>query len=58
MAALIRDETRTEAELVEGKRGEFTVWVGKELVAQKDAAGFPSDTDVVAAVRQALGRGQ
>jgi predicted Rdx family selenoprotein len=40
---------------VEGGRGEFTVWVGGELVAQKDlAGGFPEENDILAAVRQAL----
>jgi hypothetical protein len=31
------------------------VWVGDAKVAQKDANGFPSEQEVVAAVRQALG---
>jgi hypothetical protein len=39
-------------ELVEGNRGEFTVWVGGKLVAEKGPGGFPSDEEVVAAVRQ------
>jgi hypothetical protein len=34
------------------------VWVGDEKVAKKDFMGFPSDTDVVAAVQAALGRGK
>ena len=50
MAALIKDRLGVEAELSEGSRGEFTVWVGDEIVAKKDSAGFPSDEDVVAAV--------
>jgi len=41
--------------VVEGGRGEFTVWVGDQMVAKKDLNGFPSDHDVVAAVRQAMG---
>jgi hypothetical protein len=40
--------------LVEGKRGEYTVWVDDTLVAKKDLKGFPSEQDVVAAVRLAL----
>ena len=55
MAALIKAETGIEAELVEGGRGEFTVWVGEETVAKKDASGFPADEEAVAAVRRALG---
>lgn len=40
--------------LVEGKRGEYTVWVGDTLVAKKDWKGFPSERDVVAKVHDAL----
>ena len=54
MAALIRQETGIDAEIVEGARGEFTVWVDEEAVARKDANGFPTDEEAVAAVRQAL----
>jgi hypothetical protein len=55
VAALIKAETGIETELVVGGRGEFTVWVGEETVAQKDRAGFPSDEEAVSAVRRALG---
>src|SRR5438477_549506 len=44
-----------DAELVEGARGEFTVWVGEEQVARKGADGFPSEEEVLASVRRALG---
>ena len=54
MAAFIKQELGAESDVVEGDRGEFTVWVGEERVAQKDAHGFPSDDEVLAAVRQAL----
>ena len=54
MAALIKEVTGIDTALVEGKRGEFTVWVGDAVVAKKDARGFPSEQDVVAAVQQAL----
>lgn len=57
MAALIRKDTGVEPELVEGGRGEFTVWVGERLVAEKGPLGFPSEKNVVAAVRQALAVG-
>ena len=57
MAAVLEDDLGEEAELVEGNRGEFTVWVGEERVAGKDAIGFPSEQDVLAAVRKALGPG-
>jgi hypothetical protein len=45
-----------DAELVEGGRGEFTVWVGDDRVAEKTWMGFPSDDDVLNGVRQALNR--
>jgi hypothetical protein len=32
------------------------VWVAGEIVAKKDANGFPSDDDVLAAVQQAMGK--
>ena len=54
MAALIKQDLGIESDVVEGDRGEFTVWVGGERVAQKDSHGFPADADVLAAVRKAL----
>lgn len=54
MAALITTEVGAEPELVEGGRGEFTVWVGDQVVAQKGWVRFPSDKKVLAAVREAL----
>jgi hypothetical protein len=56
VAALIKDELGVETDLVEGARGEFTVWVGDEKVSQKDAAGFPTEQEALSAVRQALAR--
>jgi hypothetical protein len=57
VAAIIEDNLGEKAELIEGNRGEFTVWVGDERVAGKDAIGFPTEQDALAAVRKALGRG-
>lgn len=54
MAAILKSELGVEPELVEGSRGEFTVWVGERRVAQKGWLRFPSDEKVLAAVRQAL----
>ena len=54
MAALIKTEVGAEPELVEGGRGEFTVWVGDQVIAQKGWVRFPSDKKVLAAVREAL----
>ena len=54
MAAAIKQGTGLDTELVEGARGEFTVWVGDQIVARKDAGGFPSEADAAAAVKRAL----
>ena len=53
MAALIRNQTGVEPELIEGGRGEFTVWVGDRCVAQKDPNGFPTDDQILVAVQRA-----
>ena len=55
MAAVLKEDIGADAELIEGNRGEFTVWVGEERVAGKDAMGFPAEQDVLAAVRRAIG---
>ena len=52
MAALITSETGLEVELVVGGRGEFTVWVGDEQVADKGA----TDQQALSAVRSATTR--
>jgi hypothetical protein len=56
VAALIKSASGIDSVLVEGARGEFTVWVGNEQVAGKDDSGFPTDEDVLSAVQQALAR--
>jgi len=43
-----------DAELIEGSRGESTVWVDDRVVARKSASGFPSDADPLEAVQRAL----
>ena len=51
MAALIKQETGIEAEVVPGARGEFSVWVNDKKVAEKTMVkGFPSDDDIVKAI--------
>jgi hypothetical protein len=57
VAALIQRDTGVEPELVEGARGEFSAWVGDAPVAQKTAFGFPTDEEVLTAVRAALAAG-
>lgn len=54
MAELLRKELAVETNLVEGDRGEFTVWVDGRVVIKKGWMGFPADEKVLAAVRQAL----
>lgn len=56
MAALIREATGVEPEVVEGARSEFSIRVGDRIVAQKSRTGFPNDADIVDAVHAALRR--
>jgi hypothetical protein len=57
VAALIKDKLGVDSEVIEGGRGEFTVWVGDEVVAKKSMLGFPSDEDALAAVKRAVAHG-
>ena len=57
MAAFIEEKTGITPELVEGARGEFTVWVADKQVAQKSGDGFPTEQEACAAVQQELARG-
>jgi hypothetical protein len=54
VADLLKKELNVETQLIAGDRGEFTVWVGDEVVAKKNWLGFPDDEKVVTAVREAL----
>ena len=54
MAETLKRELNITAQLIEGDNGEFTVWVGDQLVAKKSWVKFPSDKSVVDAVRQQL----
>jgi hypothetical protein len=54
VAALIKDATGVEPDLVEGARSEFSIRVGDRVVAQKSPRGFPTDTEIVNAARAAL----
>lgn len=53
MAAVIEQHLQLDTNIVEGDRGEFSVWVGDLCVAKKDRDGFPEDAAIVEAVRQA-----
>ena len=57
MADLLKKELNVETELIEGDRGEFTVWVADKVVAKKGWLGFPDDEKVLAAVRDAFATG-
>jgi predicted Rdx family selenoprotein len=54
VAALIEAATGVDPAVVEGARGEFSVRVDGHVVAQKSKTGFPSEDQVVQAVRAAL----
>jgi hypothetical protein len=41
---------------MEGSRGEYTIWVGNQRVAQKTADGFPSEQEALAAVQRELAK--
>jgi len=56
VAALIEQKTGIKPDVVEGARGEFTVWVGDKRVAEKSADGFPSEEAALAAVQRELSR--
>jgi hypothetical protein len=53
VAAQLKQELGIECDLVIGRSGEFTVWVGEKMVAEKTWSGFPDPDDVVDAVRDA-----
>jgi len=54
VADLLKKELHVETKLIEGDRGEFTVWVNDHVVIKKNWLGFPQDEKVVTAVREAL----
>jgi hypothetical protein len=51
---VLREELGIDAKLVKGSGGVFTVAVGGTVVAKKAASGFPSEREIVAAVRAAV----
>jgi hypothetical protein len=54
VAAELKRQVGVESQLLVGGSGEFTVWIGDKLVAEKKMGQFPSPDDVVAAVKAAL----
>jgi hypothetical protein len=55
VAELLKDEFDLDTDLIEGNRGEFTVWVDGKEVATKIGDEFPTEEDVQVAVHKALG---
>ena len=41
-------------DVIEGERGEFTLWLDGDLVAEKTPAGFPDEDAVIAKLRGPL----
>ncbi len=54
MAAYITEQLDIAVAITPGNRGEFTVWVDGEVVAEKTTADFPTEDQCLAAVRDAL----
>ena len=53
MAAELKKATGTDAQLVVGNPGEFTVWLDERKIAEKIGGRFPDPGEVIAAVRAA-----
>ena len=51
---LINRELGVQPQLIEGDLGEFSFWVGNQVVTKKGRVRFPSDQKVLTAVRQAV----
>jgi hypothetical protein len=51
---MLKRELKVDAELVEGRLGEFTIWVDNKMVGKKGWVRFPSEERVLSEVRQAL----
>ncbi len=56
MADTLKQDLGLETTLTPGDRGEFTVWVGRRVVARKTLDGFPTPEACRDAVAAALGR--
>jgi len=54
VAAELKKKLGIASTLVEGNKGEFTVWVGPTKVADKKNGEFPTESEVVAAVQGVL----
>jgi hypothetical protein len=54
VAADLKRALGVDSALIEGDRGEFTVWVDQKKVSSKKGDEFPTGPEVVDAVRAAL----
>jgi predicted Rdx family selenoprotein len=54
VAALIKQELQLETDLEPGGRGEFSVWIDGRKIAEKTRTGFPSEPEVIDAIKHAL----
>jgi hypothetical protein len=54
VAEALKRELGVEADLVEGRWGEFTVWVSGRVVARRSWLRVPPEQEILSAVRQAL----
>jgi len=54
VAEMLKKELGIDAELMEGKLGEFTVWVNQQRIAKKGFLRFPSDKKILSGVKAAL----
>ncbi len=54
MVALLKNELGIEADLKDGKLGEFSVLVGGKDVAQKGLIRFPGDNKIICAVQKEM----
>ena len=53
MAALIKQDAGADTDLEPGGRGEFSVWVDGEKIAEKSSRGFPGEAELVQNVKKA-----
>ncbi|MCW5961338.1 MAG: Rdx family protein [Pyrinomonadaceae bacterium] len=53
-AAAIKERFSLETELIEGGRGEFTVWIGDKKIAEKGWIRFPTIDKILTAVESEL----
>ena len=54
MAEEITKHTGKDVELISGNRGEFSVWLGDDLIVQKTGEDFPSPADATRRIQTAL----